>query len=77
MEYVDKNQMLVLRAEDLFGAPGTTMATVWDFLGLPPYDGVDFPAFNAGDYSKVSVSLRSKLRSFYGPRVKRLSKPSG
>lgn len=57
-------QLLVLKAEDLFSEPAETMATVWDYLELEPMYQGEYEAHRAQSYH-VHASTRQYLADYF------------
>lgn len=64
-----RENLLVLRAEDLFEDPAGLMAGLCDFLGLDrTRNGGDFRAANVGsNREEVDPGVRAELRSYFAP----------
>jgi len=67
-----RNQVHVLKAEDLFSMPRETMAAVFSFLGLPERN-VSYTKLNARAYPGLDPDLRSRLNDYYHEPVADLS----
>ncbi len=57
-----REQILVLRSEDLFSEPARTYARVLEFLELEPFDGLDFEIMNRRSYPTLDPAARAWLR---------------
>lgn len=62
-----EDQFLILKSEDLFQTPATTMSKVHSFLKLPDYQLSQYRNSNPGTYPSISTSLRRRLVEFYQP----------
>jgi hypothetical protein len=85
-EYFPKEQMLVLKSEDLFECPATTLKLVEDFLELPdwqpealePRDGRNLDKYkrikrNKGRYEEeMDPTTRRRLEEYFEPHNQRL-----
>ena len=67
-----REQLLVLRSEDLFEEPAETLAQVFAFLGLPAWQSQDLRRFNAGEYSPMDPATRTRLTAYFAPHNERL-----
>jgi tetratricopeptide (TPR) repeat protein len=67
-----KNQLLILKSEDLYQQPEQTMKQVFDFLGLPNYESGDYKNYFAGDYPGVNEKIRQRLSRFFEPHNRKL-----
>ena len=72
LEHFPREQLLVLRSEDLFADPAQSLARVFEFLGLPAWQAAQFPRFNAGEYSDVDPAVRDWLVRYFAPHNERL-----
>jgi hypothetical protein len=75
-EYFPREQMLVLKSEDLFDDPRQTLETVLEFLGLPEWEP-DASALgnmrNTGSYKqKMDPATRRRLEEYFEPHNRRL-----
>ncbi len=70
-KYFPKEQMLILKSEDLFSEPNQVYQEVLDFLDIPPYELEHYRVFNKGKYEKfnvkISPELRKELVEFFQP----------
>lgn len=66
-QYFDRDQILVLRSEDLFQQPQTVFDEVTAFLGLEKHILRNVKPRNAGSYPDTSPSTRRKLERFFQP----------
>jgi len=73
-KYFDKNQLLIIKSEDLFENPEETYNLVLKFLNLTPYKLKQYKKIYAGQYSKIDQKIRRKLQSFFVPYNKKLYK---
>ncbi len=76
-EHFADEQLLVLRAEDLFAEPERIYLQVLEFLELEPWSPGDFKPQNAGSYEGLSVDTRRRLETFYRPHNRRLARYLG
>ncbi len=71
-KFFPKEQMLILRSEDLFYDLSTVYETVSDFLQLPKYAIKSQINYNVGNYSPMSPPLKARLVEFFKPHNKKL-----
>jgi hypothetical protein len=71
--------LLVLRAEDLFEDPAGLMGGLCDFLGLDrPKGGGDFRAANVGsNREEVDFGVRAELDAYFAPMNRALNAALG
>lgn len=68
----DRDQFLILSAEDLFRDPRSVLAETQRFLGLEPDMPADVTARNARTYAPIPDDVRERLRSELEPHNRRL-----
>ncbi|MCR9171357.1 MAG: sulfotransferase domain-containing protein [bacterium] len=54
LQYFPKEQLLVLKSENLFVNPSKVVTDVYNFLGLKPYQSQDLKAVNQREYTPIS-----------------------
>jgi hypothetical protein len=67
-----REQLWILRSEDLFNQPGQTLQHLYSALGLPDYPGQTFAQHNAGSYAPIDPAIRQRLADFLMPHIKKL-----
>ena len=67
MEYLPRQQFLILKSEDFYSNPETTMEQVFTFLGLPVEKIAQYPKINAGSYNSITPELRKTLSEYFQP----------
>ena len=67
-----REQILILKSEDLFFNPATTLKRVYDFLGLPDSPQAKYRNYNPGSYPPISDNLRRQLAEFFRPYNRQL-----
>ncbi len=73
MKCFPRNQFLILSNEDLAQDPAGVMKQVFDFLGLPENNAMNYIPRNVGHYPKdIDPNLLSRLQAFYQPYNQRL-----
>jgi hypothetical protein len=71
-EHFDRDQFLILKAEDLFTEPEAVVAESQRFLGLTPQPPADLHGRNIRSYDSVSDALQSELQATFEPENQRL-----
>jgi Sulfotransferase domain len=71
-ERFPREQLLVVRSEDLFAEPEATLQTVFAFLGLEAWSAAEYPALNQRPYSGMSDEARASLGAAYAEPNRRL-----
>jgi hypothetical protein len=72
-----REQLLVLRSEDMFGDPRVVVDDVARFLGLARDGRRSFRARNQAGYDRMSAETRAELRGFYAEPNRRLEQALG
>ncbi len=67
-----REQMLVLRSEDLFEQPASVEKAACEFLGIPPRRHAAYRRYNAATYPELAPSTRAFLREYYREPNRRL-----
>lgn len=67
LQYFSREQMLILKSQDLYTQPQTALQQVEDFLELPPFDLQNYKVYNQGQYAPLSQNLRADLRAHFEP----------
>ncbi len=66
-EHFPKEQLLILKSEDLFTNPASTMKQAYNFLGLPDHPLNEYRNANRNSYPDISLSLYQQLTEFFQP----------
>lgn len=72
-DVLPRERFMIVRAEDMFADPDTTMQQAHRFLGLPPRHGDAYPHLNAGSSSSIDPEVAERLREFYREPNQRLA----
>ena len=72
LQLFPKEQLLVLRSEDLYTDPALVTQKVFDFLELPKCNISSFLHTNKGDYNVLDTSLRARLKNYFQPHNQKL-----
>jgi hypothetical protein len=67
-----RQQILVLRSEDLFADPNRVYGQVLEFLGLPPAPLAEYEAFNPRSYGEMNEETRQRLVEYFAEPNRRL-----
>ncbi len=68
-----RKQFLILKSEDFYANPATSIAQVLGFLGLPAVEIEDYERHNSGSYDEMPDALSQKLADYFRPHNQRLS----
>ena len=77
MNIFPKNQFLILKSEDLFRDPVTTVNQVFQFLQVEQYQLKEYKIKNKGTYRPISKSMRSALSDYFRPLNQQLEEYLG
>jgi hypothetical protein len=69
-----REQILILRSEDLYQRTAETFACVTEFLGLPAATDVQFAAHNQSTGPKLEAAIHDRLSQHFAPRNERLAR---
>lgn len=70
----NKEQILIIKSEDLFSNPETTVNNVTNFLKIPKWSLKNYPKYNYyKDQSPMDSEIRKRLREYYKPHNESLS----
>ncbi|MGH8010638.1 MAG: sulfotransferase domain-containing protein, partial [Candidatus Binatia bacterium] len=67
-----KEQILILRSEDLYTDPARVLRQAFDFLGLPRWDLPAYKNFNDADYTEMDAGVRKHVADYFAPHNRRL-----
>jgi hypothetical protein len=73
LQHFDRDQLLVIKSEDYFAAPGATLKQVLKFLELPQWESPHFAKRNVGSYAPIDAGLRARLAAYFAPHNTRLN----
>ncbi|MBW4695442.1 MAG: sulfotransferase domain-containing protein [Lyngbya sp. HA4199-MV5] len=65
MSFFPKDQLLILKSEELYNTPSETLSRVFKFLGVSDCDLISYPKLNLGSYPIVDHELRKILFDFF------------
>ncbi len=72
-----REQILILKGEDLYQKPVETMKKVFEFLGLPEHQLPEYRKLNPGHYSPITDEMHHKLSEYFQPHNQRLEEYLG
>ena len=72
-----RDQLLFLKAEDLFDRPAAVTARVLNFLGLPPCPAQDLTPRNQLDYPPLDSAVGAALENELAPSNRRVAELTG
>jgi hypothetical protein len=67
LDVYSREQILLLRGEDLYKAPQEMFGRVLDFLEVPSFDLKAYQAHNSNTYRPMSSEVRERLTEFFAP----------
>jgi len=68
----DRNQLLVIKSEELFTRRLEILERVWRFLRLPPFESTLAPPAGRATYEPMDPATRRRLEGFFAPHNERL-----
>ncbi len=72
-KYFGKDEILVVRSEDMYEKPAQAMRPVFDFLELPHHEMEAYkPLYKPRDYQTMSPETRKRLGEYFRPHNERL-----
>lgn len=74
LKYYPKEQILILKSEDLFSNPSDFLKKVFKFLNLPNLKLKDYMISRKEKYKKMDEKIRKRLVNLYEPHNQRLYK---
>jgi hypothetical protein len=77
LNYFAREQLLIVKSEDLFQKPEPTLNRIFQFLGLPEYRLPEYVNYNPGRYASVDDRIYKRLSDFYRPHNQRLEEMLG
>jgi hypothetical protein len=77
LQHFPREQLLVIRSEDLFARPQETFDEVFAFLGIEPRALTGFAPRNTGSYSPIDAELRTRLEAYFEEPNARLARLLG
>ena len=73
MDYYPREQLMVIKSEDLFSSTSECYARLLDFLGLPPHELKSRRRYgDRGGYPEMDPKTRNYLRAYFKPHNQRL-----
>ena len=67
LDFFPKEELLVLKSEDLYAGAAATVKQVLAFLDLPEYQLSEYQNTNPGFYPRVNESVRNLLSDYFKP----------
>ena len=78
LAHFPREQILFVKAEDLFGDPQQVFDQVQEFLGLPPHRAGEIARLNPGAYAdSIPPETRARLNEYFRPYNERLYELTG
>jgi hypothetical protein len=77
LRHFDREDLLLLAAEDLFARPAETVEAAQRFLGLEPDTPADLSPRNLRSYAPIAPELRERLQAEMEPHDQRLYEIAG
>jgi hypothetical protein len=77
LKFFPKEQMLILKSEDLYTNPAATFNTTLEFLNLPFHQLENYEKYNAGEYPPIREEMYQQLEAYFQPHNQRLAELLG
>lgn len=77
LKFFPKEQLLIIKTEELDSQPDLMMDRVWEFLNLPPRQIVQYHKYNSNDYPPIDETLYKQLKSYFQPYNQKLKDSFG
>ncbi|MEB3342411.1 tetratricopeptide repeat protein [Okeania sp.] len=77
MSWFPREQFLILKSEDFYTNPKTTLQQVLNFLDLPEYELLEYKNYNPGNYSEIEPLMRKELSDYFRVHNQRLEEYLG
>lgn len=74
LDYFPREQILILKFDDLVQDPQKMMDEIFTFLGLPPFENIPFENTKETHYEPMIPATRQKLIEFFRPYNQQLQK---
>lgn len=76
-DHFDRDQIKVIKSENLFQEPGETTNDVFRFLGVKSYELDKYHQVNKRDYEDLDEELKEKIQKYYEPHIEELKELIG
>jgi len=70
--HFDRDQLLILKSEDLDEDPAMTLEQVVQFIGLPRWKLKEYKKYHYAQYRDMNVATRERLIAYFEPHNQRL-----
>lgn len=77
LKYFCKDQILILKSEDLYANPQNITSRVFDFIQVSNHTLPSYPNYNPGSYQSIDDNLYQKLSQFFQPHNRKLEELLG
>jgi hypothetical protein len=67
-----REQLLIVKSEEMFEEPGRIVQQTLAFLGLPPRSSRRYKAFHLAEYAAMNPATRRRLRDYFAPHNRQL-----
>ena len=67
LSYFPREQMLILKSEDLYAHPSLAIKQVLAFLDLPEWEPSEYKTYHAQPYAKMEAATRALLVDYFAP----------
>ena len=77
LEYLPREQFLILKSEDFYSNTATVMELVYDFLNVYPQKLKKYHQINVGSYQEADSAIRETLAAYFQPYNQKLEELLG
>jgi len=63
--FFPKEQMLILKSEDFYADPSTSLKQVLEFLNLPSWELKEYKKYNYANYPKIEATTKKRLTDYF------------
>lgn len=77
MRFFPKEQLLILKSEELDSQPSAILNQVFDFLDVSECPLPEYGRYNTGEYPSISEALNQQLTDYFQPHNRRLEEYLG
>lgn len=67
LDIFPREQLLVVRSEDLDQQPAATLKKIYDYLEMPEHELPNYHKYNRGSYAPINTKIRHTLQEFFTP----------
>jgi len=77
LRFFSREQILILKSEDLYADSSTVLRHVLEFLNLPAWEPKEYMNYNPAGYPRMNPNTKKRLTDYFEPHNQRLYKYLG